>query len=433
MKTVARLLSSVGFASLLAVGMLRAEAQPASQAKPERGGRSLIRDAFSASIGNGTLAESDKALADHLAAFARDDNARFALGMIQFLESGERMLGDLYTHGGFNSVVGASMLMGMGRGQNFAFNPEPEPITHDQWRQKIQRWIDDVRAAEETLAEIKADDVKIRVPIGLARMDLNADGVASEDESLWQHFFLIQRRFTPTAEDAAAFEIAFDRGDVEWLRGYCNLCMAAGEFMLAHDTQEIFERVGHLIFPKNVTPYEYLKGPRAVFEPMQDFDAADAIAFIHLIQLPVVEPARLERTRLHLLQTVTLGQKMWGYYEAETDDDREWIPSPKQDNGVLPNAKINEEQRDAWLQGLGEGKALLEGTRLLRFWRGDGSQGVNFKRALTQHTEFDLVLWVQGSAAGPYLEAGEFTRDGTWSRLMNAFNGTVFRYGWWMN
>lgn len=393
----------------------------------------LIRAAFSGTIEDGTLTTSERTLAKHLESNPTDDNARFALGMVRFLRSGERMLADIYLHGGFNSVVGATMMMDMGRGPNFAFNLDPLPISNDEWRAKVQRWIDDVRLAEETLAAITTDDVKIRVPIGLTPMDLNADGVTGDGERLWQYFIFVQRRFTPRPADAAAFEIAFDRGDVEWLRGYCNLCMAAGEFILAHDTRDIFERVGHLIFPKNQTPYEYLKGPRAVFTPTQDLDVADVVAFIHLIRLPVVDQPCLERVRLHLLQTITLGKRMWAYYDAETDDDREWIPNPTQSNVVMPNARINAEQREVWLQTLDEGEALLEGRRLLRFWRGDGTEGINVRRALTEQSEFDLVLWVQGSAARPFLEKGEFTTDGTWRRLESAFNGTVFRYAWWMN
>lgn len=425
MRSLASVLRSVGITLLLLIGAGAGWAQPT--------GDTLIRNAFTASIGDGTLTASEKALAAHLAGNATDDNARFALGITRFLISGERILGDLYAHGGFNSAVSATLMFDMGRGQNFAFNPDAQPITNEQWRAKVQRWIDDVRAAEATLAQIKSPDVKIRVPIGLVRVDLNADGTAAADESLWAYFSLVQRRFTPTADEAAKFEIAFDRGDVEWLRGYCNLCMALGEFILAFDTTEMFERVGHIIFPKNVTPYEYLKGPRAVFEPMQDFDVADLVAFFHLLRFDVSDAARLERVRTHILKTVTLGKSMWAFYDAETDDDREWIPSPRQSDCALPNASINAEQRDAWVQGLGEAEALLEGERLLRFWRGDGTQGVNFRRALTESKDFDLILWVQGSAAGPYLEQGEFTKDGTWSRLMNAFNGTVFRYGWWMN
>lgn len=393
----------------------------------------LIRDAFSGAIGDGTLTTSERAMDAHLASNPTDDNARFALGMLRFLRSGERMLADIYVHGGFNSVVGASMMMDFGRGPNFAFNLDPLPINNDQWRAKVQRWIDDVRVAEQTLARITDGDVKIRVPIGLTPLDFNADGVTGDGERLWEYFIFVQRRFTPRPADAQAFEIAFDRGDVEWLRGYCNLCMAAGEFILAHDTRDIFERVGHLIFPKNQTPFEFLKGPRAVFEPAQDFDVADMIAFVHLIRLPVVDQPRLERVRLHLLQTITLGKSMWAFYDAETDDDREWIPNPAQSNVVMPNARINAQQREVWLQTLDEGEALFEGRRLLRFWRGDGTQGVNLKRALTEQSEFDLVLWVQGTAAAPFLEVGPFTTAGTWERLEQAFNGTVFRYAWWMN
>jgi len=35
--------------------------------------------------------------------------------------------------------------------------------------------------------------------------------------------------------------------------------------------------------------------------------------------------------------------------------------------------------------------------------------GVNLRRVFTEPREFDLVLWVQGTAAVPYLEAGEVT------------------------
>lgn len=420
-------------ATLLACVAILGAALFAPPAHAQQTTDELIRAAFSGTLGDGTLTTSERALASHVDSNPADDNARFALGMLRFLRSGERMLADIYLHGGFNSVVGASMMMDIGRGPNFAFNLDPLPISNDEWRAKVQRWIDDVRVAEETLAKITNADVKIRVPIGLTPMDFNADGVTGDGERLWQYFIFVQRRFTPRPADAEAFEIAFDRGDVEWLRGYCNLCMAAGEFLLAHDTRDIFERVGHLIFPKNQTPFEFLKGPRAVFEPAQDFDVADAIAFIHLIRLPVVDQPRLERVRLHLLQTITLGKRMWAFYDAETDDDREWIPNPTQSNVVMPNARINAQQREVWLQTLDEGEALFEGRRLLRFWRGDGTQGVNVKRALTEQSEFDLVLWVQGTAAAPFLEEGPFTTAGTWERLEQAFNGTVFRYAWWMN
>ena len=63
-----------------------------------------------------------------------------------------------------------------------------------------------------------------------------------------------------SAERCEAFVIAFDRGDVAWLRGYCHLLMTFTEAYLAHDGQELFDHSAHLFFPKAVSPYTFL-GP----------------------------------------------------------------------------------------------------------------------------------------------------------------------------
>ena len=47
--------------------------------------------------------------------------------------------------------------------------------------------------------------------------------------------------------------------------------------------------------------------------------------------------------------------------------------------------------------------------------------------------EFDLLYWIQGSAAAPYLREGEFTTPGTWAQLQRVFDRRVFRYSFWFN
>jgi hypothetical protein len=44
-----------------------------------------------------------------------------------------------------------------------------------------------------------------------------------------------------------------------------------------------------------------------------------------------------------------------------------------------------------------------------------------------------LVLWVQGSAALPYLEKGSMTDTATWQRLMRVFEGNFFGMAMWFN
>jgi hypothetical protein len=394
----------------------------------------VLRKSFTAEIGDGTLASTERAIEGLLAERPGDNNALAALGIVRFLQSGELILQRTYRHGGFNLPVQASMMVGMGGiGQNVGFNSEPESITHAQFRESFEDWIAAVARAEAALAEVGDEELKVSVPIGLARMDLNADGEATEREQLWRLFRALQVRFQPRQEDVDAFEIALDRGDVAWLRGYSHLCMAVGEFILAHDTREVFERAGHVLYALNETPHEFLKGSRKPFDYSMGIDASDLVAMVHLLNFEVIEPERMERSRQHLLETIRLAGEMWRYYDAETDDDREWIPNVKQRDTAIPDALITPLMHDTWLRALGEGGELLRGERLLRFWRGDGERGVNVKKFFTEPRRFDLVLWVQGSAAAPYLEEGKFTSEGLWNDLEVAFNRGVFRYMWWMN
>ncbi|HZW10860.1 MAG TPA: hypothetical protein VFF69_13240 [Phycisphaerales bacterium] len=393
----------------------------------------VLRRSFAGEIGDGSLASSAKALEDLLAASPQNDQALAALGVVRFLQSGEGLLQRMYRYGGFNLPVQASMLTGMGGvGQNIGYNGDPQPISYEDFRAAIEQWLADVAGAETALAAVREAELKVRIPIGLARMDLDGDGQSTEREQLWKLFAAVQQRFTPNQEDVDRFEIAFDRGDVAWLRGYCHLCMAFGEFVLAHDSREAFERAGHLLFARNVTPYEYLKGSRRPFD-FEGVDASDVVAFVHCLSFELAEPERMERARQHLLQTFALANEMWEWYDAETDDDREWIPNVSQRETAIPDALITREMHDVWIRALAEGEALLRGEKLLRFWRGDGERGVNVRRFFAEPRRFDLVLWVQGSGAAPYLEEGEFTSEGLWRDLEQAFERGTFRYIWWMN
>jgi hypothetical protein len=51
----------------------------------------------------------------------------------------------------------------------------------------------------------------------------------------------------------------------------------------------------------------------------------------------------------------------------------------------------------------------------------------------TEPTQFDLVLWIQGSAATPYLEKGELTRPDVWREIERAFAGDFLGYAVWFN
>lgn len=43
------------------------------------------------------------------------------------------------------------------------------------------------------------------------------------------------------------------------------------------------------------------------------------------------------------------------------------------------------------------------------------------------------MLWVQGSAAAPFLEQGELTTPETWQRLERIFQGDFIGFAIWLN
>jgi hypothetical protein len=135
----------------------------------------------------------------------------------------------------------------------------------------------------------------------------------------------------------------------------------------------------------------------------------------------------------HLEQVIPLSRQNWKQIMEETDDDREWIPSPKQ-TGVLPGVRVTQEMTEGWQQFLDEAELILQGKKLIPFWRGDNhTQGVNVRRVFSEPRQFDLVLWVQGTAAKPYLEEGPLTVPDTWQRINQRFNGQFVGFAFWFN
>jgi hypothetical protein len=299
----------------------------------------------------------------------------------------------------------------------------------------IKAFVKNLSKAEATLAQITDANVKLPLHFGLIQLDLNGDGQIGDDETLWKLYAELDNRRDLKAENAQEFFIKFDRGDVHWLRGYSHLLMSMCEFYLAHNTKETFDCTAHLFFPKVESPYGFLSQRRAVNDRGERFEIgmiSDFISAIHLIRWPVVEPERMEAVLHHLEAVVAESKESWKWIMAETDDDHEWLPNPRQ-TGVIPGAKVTDEMVSAWMNLMDQSGKVLAGERLIPFWRGNDARGVNLRRAFLEPRNFDLVLWVQGPAAAPYLETGQLTDPGTWRSLQQAFGNQFPGFAIWFN
>ncbi|MFM7886081.1 MAG: hypothetical protein ACKPCM_05195, partial [Pseudanabaena sp.] len=155
------------------------------------------------------------------------------------------------------------------------------------------------------------------------------------------------------------------------------------------------------------------------------------ISAIHLAKFPLAEPQRMMTILNHLKSVIRLSRESWQSILAETDNDREWLPSPKQ-NSVIPDIRITDDMIKSWLTSLDESALILDGKKNLPFWR-DSKLTLDFARIFTEPRAFDLVSWVQGTAATSYLEKGTVTDWRVWGDMLNAFGGNLFNFVVWFN
>lgn len=357
------------------------------------------------------------------------DERRYALGILQFIDSVENLAQSMYEFGLKSSggIMNSVPFLRVPVPQN----PDPKTIRYKDLRAIFGQMRDDLLEAEITLAGIERADIDMPLYIGLASLDIDKNGTIAEGETLWRIYAGINPRVSITQEQAEEYLIMLDGGDVQWLRGYCHMLAALIEIILAYDQSEQFNQTAHIFFENPETRFH----PQPLAQQSRRFNfenIADAIAFIHLFNYPVKEADRLKKARVHLLKVIELSRDSWKFYLGETDDNHEWIPNPNQ-TGVIPGVKITQQMVDRWMAFLDETEKILNGELLVPYSRRMPTDGVNMRKVFDQPTDFDLILWIQGSAAVPYLEDGETTSPDFWRELNRNFNGNFVGFALWFN
>lgn len=395
-------------------------------------------------LSEGQLSDAESALQQQLKQNPDDPSARFSLGAVQFFQAIEQLGQDQYRYG----------LLG-GRTRSIPFmrlpvpeNREPEQISYRKARQIIQRLLDQLTKARETLDKIDGRGVDVPMKLGLVRIDLNGDGEYPDEETIWYVSQVLQNpRLRAANTVPKEFPVRFDDADVPWLQGYCHLLSAFCEIILAHDWQDQFERTAHLFYPDVDTPYEFLttEGP-GQFMSFGAQNIFDFVALLHTINYEVKEPERMRHALKHLEQVVSLSRESWKRINAEDDDDREWVPGPDQ-TSVMRGFNVGQDIVSGWHEFLDEFELILKGEKLAPFWRGiDGGIspfggirqinpkiGINVRKVFTDPQRFDLALWLQGTGLQPFLEEGDITSPEKWQKMMSRFNGRFWNFALWFN
>jgi len=292
-------------------------------------------------------------------------------------------------------------------------NPKPEQVSYKAIRTELETFHDQLHKIEALLA--KADDQEFNLPLDLTqfRIDANNDGIYSDNET--NIALLLNFAETPAAKVPEEFNavIHFDRSDLLWLRGYIQITLGLTDLLLAHDFEKPFDLFSNTIFPRPNNNYNELLHTDRDWE-----SAANIIAAVHKHQ--------------HFLNMAKESRIMMKSIMLETDNNREWVPSPKQDS--VTGIKITEEMANEWENVLLEIEAVLKGETLIPHWRVDAkNKGINIKRVFHEAKHTDLILWATGHAATPYVEEGKITPIATWRRLNRVFGNNLLGTSFFIN
>lgn len=389
------------------------------------------RPAIDQQLNDGKLQAAADALTEHLDNSPDDDLARFQLGTVQFLQAIERLS---QTGVRYGARTQAGWIPFLRVGAAAGNKEDAQVVRYEDLRAMIERFQSDVQTAEQTLAQVDDDDLHWDLNFDRVAMDADGDGRIADSERLDVTFRVLMNRRQQN-DRGRPMVVGFDSADVYWMRGYCHAVMAMADVVLAYDQQDLFERTAHAFFANPDTEFANERGEveplhrRGIFNTE---DLSDFVAAVHLLNFKLREPARLRDARDHLLTMTDLSRASWKLIQAEDDNHLEWIPGADQQS-VITNLNVSAARIEAWHTFLDEAEAILNGEKLVPFWRRGFEGGVNINRVLTDPRDLDVVLWVQGTAALPYLERGELSSKRSWGQLQRVFRGDFLGFALWVN
>jgi hypothetical protein len=387
----------------------------------------------------GAFAQTRETLAP--LAEAGDTEALFGLGVIDLSLGIERFTQAMHRHGLTAPRTGA--LAGLLLGSAFTETPvnrEAEPLTYEGLRTILQQFLDDLDGARASLEAAGASgDYVVELDVLAVTLDTDGDA-ATAGETIGQ---LMARNFgvdpdtLPRMKDKSETSpqspglIGLDRADAIWLSGYTQVIGVQLDFILAHDFEEMFAATLHRIFPNADLPMQdYATGGMLMMDPETDTAIADLVAFVHTFNFPVIDSERLAGVLDRLKAITALSRANWDAILAETDDNRELVPSPSQ-TSIIPDLAVTEEVVDAWMDTLDSVDRVLAGELLIPHWR--FRQGFDLAAYFGTAERTDLVMLITGYDALPFLADGPIASAEDFQTSMDVFGADFPLFAIWFN
>ena len=203
-----------------------------------------------------------------------------------------------------------------------------EFFDHAGGRAAWQGFLGKLEAIDQDLAVAAADrGFSLELCLACWEVDWNHNGrIDSRDRRLFELEFDGKGGEIPEGDPRRRPTFRFDTGDADWGRAMIAFQRAAGELVLAYKWSELDK-----LFRSG--------GPPAIT--------------IHLIDKP-----RVTRARGLILAGLGFAERCRAAYLAETDDDREWVPNPRQRNHPMP-LEVDDAVYQTWAGVIGDVRRML--------------------------------------------------------------------------
>jgi hypothetical protein len=356
------------------------------------------------------------------------DGERFALGGVRFLGAVEAALQTRYRLNANPTLLQTLPVMRLPLPEN----PAPEPFDPAVFRTVFSDLSAGMDAANAALSAIPdGADFALDIRLGDLWFDIDADGVRSEAESLAAVVRMAE--LAPPAADNAAVplpEIRFDAADAAWLSAYTHLLNGVANLVLAYDPTEplgaVLQAREELAALGPVTP-DLMIG----MSQSDGLDTVDIVALIFDVLDQTPDAARTQAARDHFLAMVADNRRFWAAVATETDNEREWLPNASQTSALF-GTPLPPGTGETWLAILTEVEAILTGELLIPHWRISGAMwddsfvpdsGVDLGKFLVEPAPIDLIDWIHGKGALPYMRKGQVASWDSWNAFGDLLAG----------
>jgi hypothetical protein len=208
-------------------------------------------------------------------------------------------------------------------------------LDHEQGRKIWLAFSGELEAVDRDLATVSADPAfSLELCVACLSYDWNGNGrLDARDRRMLELEYDATGKHLDEGDARRRPTYRFDVGDAYWGRAMISFQRAAVELVLAYRWSELDKLMG---------------------------DSSPAVT------IKLVDRGRVTKARELLLAGLGFSAQERDAYLAETDDDREWVPSPRQNNYAMPLA-VDDQLYATWAALLGDAHRLLASHEGVRF------------------------------------------------------------------